>query len=234
MIILWVYTSIVLSTFLFDFFKSRVREMMIFCHMSSLMDDYDKIMISHIASSNGMFFDLLAPWVSEMLSSHHMSLPMDSPDDFKTCLVHLPLDRMTVGPRASDLMAQIRFPPVLTSHCLDVDFDGPDHIATSGFRILVLPTCDSPNVWTCECWSSRGINACSSSSNPAVVTELGSSWTDLVPSSSKRKRIPLRYLNLAILPELHQLWRIKSVVLFLLELTPRRVFCIALVLLHLV
>jgi hypothetical protein len=66
-----------------------------------------------------------------MLSTHHASLLMDGPDDFRTCLMHLPPDPMTVGPHASDLMAQICFPPVLTSRCLDVDFDGPDLLLCS-------------------------------------------------------------------------------------------------------
>jgi hypothetical protein len=55
-----------------------------------------------------------------------MSFPMDGLDDLRTCLVHLPLDPMTVGPRTLDLMNQIRFPLAPTSRCLDMDFDGPD------------------------------------------------------------------------------------------------------------
>jgi hypothetical protein len=92
--------------------------MLSFRHVPSLMDDYDQIVISHIVSSNSMFFDLLSLRVSEMLSSHHASLLMDDSDDFRTCLVDLPPDPMTIGPHASDLMAQIYFPHALTSHFL--------------------------------------------------------------------------------------------------------------------
>jgi hypothetical protein len=73
-----------------------------------------------------MLFDLLGLQVSKILSSHHMSFPMDGLYDLVNCLVHLPPNPMTIGPHASDLMAQIHFPPVPTSRCLDVDFDGPD------------------------------------------------------------------------------------------------------------
>jgi hypothetical protein len=85
---------------LFEFFKSRVSEMLSFHHVSSLMNDHDQIMISHIASLNSMFFDLLSLRVSEILSSCHVSFPMDGPDGFGTSLVHFSLDPTTVGPCA--------------------------------------------------------------------------------------------------------------------------------------
>jgi hypothetical protein len=62
------------------------------------MDDYDQIATSCVASSNGMFFDLLILRVSEMLSSHHASLLMDGSEDFRTCLVDLPPNPMTISP----------------------------------------------------------------------------------------------------------------------------------------
>jgi hypothetical protein len=105
----------------------------------SLMDGYDQIATSHIASSNSMFFDLLALRVSEMLSSRHASLLMDDSDDFRTCLVDLPPDPTTIGPHASDLTAQICFPHALTSRCLDVDFDGPDLSSAANLTIVVAP-----------------------------------------------------------------------------------------------
>jgi hypothetical protein len=73
-----------------------------------------------------MLFDLLSLQVSEMLRYRHVSSLMDDHDQIGTCLVHLSPDPTNVGSRTSDLMAQIRFPPTLTSHCLNVDFDDPD------------------------------------------------------------------------------------------------------------
>jgi hypothetical protein len=87
-------------TSLFDFFKSRVSEMLSFHHVSSLMNDHDEIASSHIASLNSMFFDLLSLRVSEMMSSCHMSFPTDSPNGFRTSLVHFSLDPTTIGPCA--------------------------------------------------------------------------------------------------------------------------------------
>jgi hypothetical protein len=87
--------------------------MLSFHHVSSLMNDHDQIASSHIAISNSMFFDLLSLRVSEMMSSCHMSFPMDSPDGFRTSLVHFSKDPMTVGPRArsdgSDLFSSCLF-----------------------------------------------------------------------------------------------------------------------------
>jgi hypothetical protein len=45
------------------------------------------------------------------------------------------------------------------------------------------------------------------------MTDLESSWPDLIHSPTKQKGIPFRYLNFAILPELCQFWKIKSVAL---------------------
>jgi hypothetical protein len=73
-----------------------------------------------------MLLDLLSLQVSEMLRYHHVSSLMDDHDQIRTCLVHLYPDPMIVGSRASNLMAQIHFPPALTSRCVNVDFDGPD------------------------------------------------------------------------------------------------------------
>jgi hypothetical protein len=61
-----------------------------------------------------------------MLRSRHVSSLMDDHDQIGTCLVHLSPDPMNVGSHASNLTAQIRFPPTLTSHCLNVNFDDPD------------------------------------------------------------------------------------------------------------
>jgi hypothetical protein len=97
-----------------------------------------------------MLFDLLALRVSEMLRSHHVSSLMDDHDQIVTYLAHLSSDPMTFGSHASDPMAQICFPHVLTSRCSNLDFNGPDHIATSGFRILVAPIYDSSIVQSCE------------------------------------------------------------------------------------
>jgi hypothetical protein len=73
-----------------------------------------------------MLFDLLALGVSEILRSRHVSSLMDDHDQIEICLTHLSPDPMTVGSLASDLTAQIHFPPALTSRCLNVDFDGLD------------------------------------------------------------------------------------------------------------
>ena len=73
-----------------------------------------------------MLFDLLALRVSEMLRYHHVSSLMDDHDQIRTCLVHLYLDPTTIGSRTSNMTYQIHFPPVLTSRCVNVDFDGPD------------------------------------------------------------------------------------------------------------
>jgi hypothetical protein len=73
-----------------------------------------------------MLFDLLALRVSEMLRSHHVSSLMDDHDQIRTCLVHHYPDPTTVGSHASNMTAQIHFPPAFTSRCVNVDFDGPD------------------------------------------------------------------------------------------------------------
>jgi hypothetical protein len=111
--------------------------MLSFRHVPSLMDNYDQIATSHIASLNSMFFDLLALRINKMLSSHHVSLLMDDSDDFRTCLVDLPLDPTTISPHASNLTAQICYPHALTSRCLDVDFDGPDLSSVANLRIVI-------------------------------------------------------------------------------------------------
>ena len=69
-----------------------------------------------------MLFDLLSLQVSEMLRYRHLSSLMDNHDKIRTCLVHLSPDPTNFGSHASNLTAQIRFPPTLTSHCLNVDF----------------------------------------------------------------------------------------------------------------
>jgi hypothetical protein len=75
--------------------------------------------------------------------------------------MHLSPDPTTVGSHTSDPMTQIHFLLVLTSRCLNVDFNGPYHITTSGFESLVMPIYDSSIVQTCKKWSRQGINACS-------------------------------------------------------------------------
>jgi hypothetical protein len=52
-------------------------------------------------NSHEWLFDSFKLWVSEMMSTHHVSLMMDGPDDFRTFLMNLPLDPTTVGPHAS-------------------------------------------------------------------------------------------------------------------------------------
>jgi hypothetical protein len=104
------------------YFQAQVDETLSFRHMPSLMDDYDQIATSRFASSNGMFFDLLALRVNETRSSHHASLMMDDSDDFGTCLMDPPLNPTNISLHASYLTTQICFPHALTSRCLDVDF----------------------------------------------------------------------------------------------------------------
>jgi len=67
--------------------------------VSSLMNDDDQILISHITSSNSMFFDLLSLRVNEIPRFRHMSSLMDDHDGFVTSLMHFPSDPTIIGPR---------------------------------------------------------------------------------------------------------------------------------------
>jgi hypothetical protein len=70
------------------------------CDIFRMINSCDLFASSRFVNSHEWLFDFFKLLVNEMMSTHHASLPMDGPDDFITCLVHLPLDPTSVGPHA--------------------------------------------------------------------------------------------------------------------------------------